>query len=102
MPILTELVVSIIGGVATALILGVLVRPAEPAPQRTAPSRIGRFFGDLVHLLLAVGGGIALAMLLGRTLIQSGIMAKGLGGRLILLAGGTALIWFLILPLRRR
>ncbi len=102
MPILTELVVSIIGGVATALILGALVRPAEPEQQRSSPSRVGRFFGDLVHLLLAVGGGIALAMLLGRTLIQSGIMAKGLGGRLILLAGGTALIWFLILPLRRR
>lgn len=101
MPIVTELVVSIVGGVATALILGALIGPAaEPAPPRQG--RLGRFFGDLLHLLLAVGGGIVIALLLGRYLIQTGVMVKGLGGRLVLLAGGTALVWFLILPLRRR
>ena len=101
MPILTELVVSIVGGVATALILGALVRPA--APEASASHRRGgSVLGDLVHLLLSVGGGIAIAMLLGRHLIQAGIMPKGLGGRLILLVGGTALLWFAMLPMRRR
>ena len=58
--------------------------------------------GDLIHLLLSISGGIAIAIMLGRHLIQAGIMPKGLGGRLILLVGGTALLWFMMLPLRRR
>ncbi len=75
MPIVTELIVSIVGGVATALIPGALVRPTEPAPPRH--SRAGRFLENLVHLLLAFGGGIAIALLMGRYLIQTGIMTRG-------------------------
>jgi hypothetical protein len=55
-----------------------------------------------MHLLLAVCGGIAIAMLLERNLIQTGIMPKGLGGRLVLLVGGTTLLWLVMLPLRSR
>lgn len=102
MPILNELVVSIVGGVATALILGILVGPQSGAREERSGRRSGGVLGDLMHLLLSVGGGIAIALLLGRYLIQAGIMPKGLGGRLALLVGGTALVWFLMLPLRRR
>ena len=101
MPILTELVVSIVGGVATALILGALVRPTS-SDISTTTKRSSSLLGDFMHLLISVGGGIAIAMLLGRHLIQAGIMPKGVGGRLARLVGGTALLWFLMLPLRRR
>lgn len=102
MPILTELLVSIVGGVATALILGVLVRPSAPVDREMRAPRRRTVFGDFVHLLLSVAGGIALALLAGRWAMQSGLAPRGGGGRLILLVGGTALCWFLMLPLRRR
>lgn len=104
MPIVSELVVSIVGGVATALILGALVRPAAGDRNRNSGEtrRGGSLLGDLIHMLLAVGGGIATTLLVGKLAIQSGILAKGLGGRLTLLVGGTTLCWLLMLPLRRR
>ncbi|MGD9670403.1 MAG: hypothetical protein AB7U75_15405 [Hyphomicrobiaceae bacterium] len=102
MPILSELVVSIVGGVATALILGVLVKPASPDTGEAGRRRGGTVLGDLMHMLLAVAGGIAVALLAGKLAIQAGAVPQGTSGRLILLAGGTALSWLLLLPLRRR
>jgi hypothetical protein len=99
MPILTELVVSIVGCIATALILNAMVRSA-PIEARSVRRR--SLLGNLMHLLLAVCGGIAIAMLLERNLIQTGIMPKGLGGRLVLLVGGTTLLWLVMLPLRSK
>ena len=103
MPILNEILVSVVGGVATALILGVLVRPAPERATRSGRARGGRsLIGDLVHLILAVAGGIAFALLFGRYAFQSGLMDKSLGARLLLLVGGTAISWLVLLPLRRR
>lgn len=101
MPILTELVVSIVGGVATALILGALVGGGS-ASRDTQARHGGTLFADLVHLLLAVAGGIAAMFFLGRMLIQAGILPKSLASRLGVLVAGTALSWLILLPLRRR
>ncbi|MGD9784333.1 MAG: hypothetical protein AB7E80_13180 [Hyphomicrobiaceae bacterium] len=103
MPIVNELIVSIVGGVATALILAMMTRGggSTAAAERPANGKSRRFAGDFLQLILAVGGGIAFAMIGGRMLIQAGIVPKGLGTRLALLAGATTLIWFLLLPLRR-
>lgn len=106
MPILNEIIVSVVGGVATALILGAFVRPRS-APDRGAPTpkRRGRgrsLLGDLIHLILAVVGGIAFALLFGRYAFLTGLMDRSLASRLILLVGGTTLTWIVLLPLRRR
>lgn len=103
MTIMNELIVSIVGGVATALILSMMSRgggQSQQAPARSS-SRGRSVVGDLFHILIAVACGIGIAMIGGRMLIQAGIMEKGIGGRLLLLVGGTALSWLLLLPLRR-
>lgn len=107
MPFVTELIVSIVGGVITALILGLFSRSPAPsvqaeqsiagprAPKRRSP------FGDLVRLILAVVGGFLVAMFIGRPLIQAGILPRGIPTRLGLLIAGTVLCW-LILSIGRR
>jgi hypothetical protein len=104
MPIMTELVVSVVGGVLTAAILAMFSRPgrarghanapAAPAPRR----RAGSFIGDLLRV---VAGGIAIAVLGGRMLIQAGILPQGLPTRLALLIGGTVVCWVIIASGRR-
>ncbi|MEM9030269.1 MAG: hypothetical protein AAGC70_18060 [Pseudomonadota bacterium] len=107
MPILTELIVSIVGGVATAIILAAFSgrRRAETptAHQAQSPAPRSRsVFGDLLRLLVAVAGGIAIAMVGGRILIQSGVLPGGLPTRLGLMVGGTTLVWLLLVGLRRK
>jgi len=100
----SELIVSVVGGVATAAILSLFSRGGEQV-QRTPARESGRgrsLLGDLIHMIFAVSAGIAIAMIGGRMLIQSGALEKGIGGRLVLLVAGTALAWLLLLPLRRR
>ena len=76
MPIMTELVVSVVGGVLTAAILAIFSRPGR-------------------------AGGIAIAVLGGRMLIQAGILPQGLPTRLALLIGGTVVCWVIIASGRR-
>ena len=107
MPIMTELVVSVVGGVLTAAILAMFSRPGRarrnankpdaPAPRR----RAGSFIGDLLRVIVAVAGGIAIAVLGGRMLIQAGILPQGLTTRLALLIGGTVVCWVIIASGRR-
>ena len=107
MPIMTELVVSVVGGVLTAAILAMFSRPgragghanapAAPAPRR----RAGSFIGDLLRVVVAVASGIAIAVLGGRMLIQAGILPQGLPTRLALLIGGTVVCWVIIASGRR-
>ena len=104
MPIMTELIVSVVGGVLTAAILAVFSRsgrepdvPAAPAPRRRGRS----FIGDLLRVVVAVAGGIAIAIVGGRLLIQAGILPQGLTTRLALLIGGTVVCWIIIASGRR-
>ena len=111
MPILTELVISVVGGVLTALVLTMFSRrsrgntTAVPATQTAnqAPFARGRSgFGDFFRMVFAVIGGIAVAMVLGRFLIRAGVVPQGMPTRLILLVGGTIVFWLLLSGLRRR
>lgn len=111
MPILTELVISVVGGVLTALILAMFTRGARGADRggnvainhqvAPPPQRRSSAFGDTVRLILAVIGGVAFAMVVGRILIQAGIVPKGLPSRLVLLVVGTVLFWLVLSAGRR-
>lgn len=110
MSIMAELLISVFGGIITALVLEMMGRGGSSRGQvsqsrAATPSGEGRgesMIGGLIRVILAVAGGLAIAMLGGRMLIQAGIMPKGQGGRLILLVVGTALIWMLLSIARRR
>jgi hypothetical protein len=84
MPIINELIASVVGGVLTAAILALFSRPGKPRADvsRAAPAAVrprGRgFFGELFRVLLAVTGGIAIALVGGRLLIQSEALPSGL------------------------
>ena len=107
MPIMTELIVSVVGGVLTAIILALFTRggKAQASAAHTSaqqPVRRGRStFGDLIRLIIAVGGGIAVAMVGGRMLIQAGIVPGGMPTRLGLLVVATAVFWMAMTAGRR-
>ncbi len=108
MPIMQELIVSIIGGVATAMILALFtgrggrnVQTAHQSPS--ARERRGRsMFGDLIRLIVAVCVGVAIALVGGRILINAGLLPRGLPSRLGLLVIATAVMWLLLTVGRRR
>ncbi len=109
MPILTELIVSVVGGVLTAMILALFSRFGKPGgavlgqtatAARSAPR--GRVFGDLVVLIVSVVAGIVIAMIGGRIMIQMGLLPRGLPTRLGLLVLGTVICWMLLSAGRRR
>jgi hypothetical protein len=50
---------------------------------------------------VAVAGGISIAVVGGRLLIQAGILPQGLPTRLALLVGGTVICWIIIASGRR-
>lgn len=109
MPIMTELVISIVGGIVTALVLEMMGRGGggrtDVAHARSSAASHGSgdsMLGGTIRVILAVAGGIAFAMLGGRMLIQAGIMPKGVGGRLALLVVGTVVIWLLLAITKRR
>lgn len=109
MSIMTELVVSVVGGVLTALILAMVTRRskaappiATTAPSHAAPRRSGGFFADFLRMVLAVLGGIAIAMIGGRMLIQAGVLPAGVPTRLGVLVAATMVLWLLLGALRSR
>ena len=108
MPFLNELIVSIVGGVITALILGMFSRKnnnainAQQSVPVDAPRKGSSVFGDLFRLILAVAGGVAIAMIGGRILIQAGLIPRGLPSRLGLLIVGTVICWLILTIGRRR
>lgn len=108
MPIMTELVVSIVGGVITAIILGLfsgrrgsIVQVQQPV-ERAREARKSSAFGDLIRLVFAVVGGFVIALVVGRMLIQAGIIPRGLPSRLGLMVVGTVLCWLILSVGRRR
>ena len=108
MPIMTELVVSIVGGVITAMILGLFSRKSRSSVQVQQPAasaaepRKRSGFGDIVRLVLAVVGGFIIAVSVGRILIQAGVIPRGMPSRLGLMVAGTILCWLLLSMGRRR
>jgi hypothetical protein len=103
MPLLNELIVSIVGGIATALILSVFTRGGRAPAQRVEnrkPARSG--FGNFLHVLFAVTGGVAFAVVGGRVLFQSGVLERSLPMRMTLLVAATILIWMVIGAMRPR
>ena len=108
MPIMTELIISIVGGVITAIILGMFARKNTPTAQIQQPvampreTKKGGTFGDIVRLILAVIGGFAIALIAGRMLIQAGIIPRGIPSRLILMVVGTVFCWLILSVGRRR
>lgn len=105
MPFLNELVLTVIGGVVTGLILE-MFRPRSRHPGGGSGDMGSNprdtFIGQFVRLILAVLGGVAIAIIGGRILIQSGIAPKGLSTRLLLLVAGTVVCWLLLLVARKR
>ena len=108
MPIMTELIVSIVGGVVTAMILGIFsrnnnnaVQVQQPVATRREP-RKSSALGDVFRLILAVVGGFVFAMFVGRILIQAGIIPRGIPSRLGLMVVGTVMCWLLLSLGRRR
>ena len=108
MTILTELIVSVAGGVLTAIVLGMFTRrTAPPVPSATVrPARrrsgfVTGFFGFL-RVLIAVATGFALAITGGRWLIQNGLLPRGLPTRFGLLIAGTLIVWMMLGIFRRR
>jgi len=110
MPIMTELVISVFGGIITALVLEMMGRGGGSRSEvgRSSVSAGGHgssgdsMLGGVIRVVLAVAGGLAIAMLGGRMLIQAGIMPKGQGGRLVLLVVGTVVVWLLLAVAKRR
>jgi hypothetical protein len=107
MSIVSELIISIVGGVLTAAVLALFSRGgrartrSDVAIGQGKSRRRGSFFGDLFRLVFAVSGGIAIALLGGRVLIQSGLLPPGLGTRLGLLLAGTVFCWIVVASGRR-
>ena len=111
LPILTELVVSVVGGVLTAIILALFSARGRGSQSEASaaaieavdrrPARRSGGFGSFMRMLVAVVGGILIALALGRFLAQMGIIPRGAIGRFILIAVATVGLW-LILPFGRR
>lgn len=100
-----ELMLTIAGGVAAGLILEAL-RPRRESQSMSISNQRPRggdsFFAGLLRLILSVAGGVLIAYLLARPLIQAGIAPRGMPTRLGLVIGGSALIWIILHLLRRR
>jgi len=107
MPIMTELIVSVVGGVLTAAILAIFSRPGHARREANVPAaptsrrRGGSFIGGLLRVVVAVASGIAIAVVGGRMLIQSGILPHGPPTRMALLIAGTVVCWIIIASGRR-
>jgi hypothetical protein len=111
MPIVTELVVSVVGGVLTALVLALFSRgsssasapaPATQVANQVPVERRRSGTGDFFRMVFSVIGGIAVAMVLGRVLAKAGVLPQGVPARMILLVVGTIVFWLLLTGMRRR
>lgn len=103
---MSELALSIVGGVLTAVILE-LFRPrsrggAEQTQRAPRERRPDGFMAGFIRLLLAVVGGVLTALLVGRYLFQNEIIERSPAIRVALLVGGTVLSWSILTLFRRR
>lgn len=99
-----ELALTILGGIATSLILELFRSRTRGGQNQTITSaRSGDgFFRQFFRLVLAVAGGVFIALFVGRFLFQNGILERSVPMRVGLLIGGTMLCWLLLLAFRRR
>lgn len=132
MDLMNELIVSVVGGVVTAIILesfrggqrsdkaptndtpAVAVGPkGRPLPlpkhngrgrqeQRQGRSRIGAFFSGLLRVILAVCGGLLVATLGFRMAIAAELIERGPAMRMAFFIAGTIVFWVLLLVVRGR
>lgn len=78
MSVMSELMVSVVGGVLTALIVGMFTRSPPRTVQVMAPPERRRrrsMFGGFVRLVVALVGGAAVVLIGGRLLAQSGMLS---------------------------
>ncbi len=107
-PFANELIITVIGGVLTAFILNLFSGKSKPQqqqvyhqPQQARPSRSGgSLFGQFIHVLLSVAGGVALAIFASRFLFRSGILERGLPMRMVILVASTIFVWWVLLLFR--
>jgi len=106
MTVVNELIVAIVGGVITAIILEFFGRPRQATDARMIaiqnPGRRESLVDQLVRLILAVAGGIAIALIGGRLLIQMDVLPRGVPTRIGLLVAGTVVCWLVLQLFRRR
>lgn len=108
MAFFSEIAVTVIGGLITAVILALFTRRGkEPArspsaQQNQSQRRTGGSFGQFMHVLLSVVIGIVLATTLGRYLFRSGILERSPETRLIVAVCAIILVWLVINMLRGR
>ncbi len=108
MPFINELIISVAGGVLTALILGLFSgrRKNTPVTQINTQTQNYRenkgpsIFGQFIHLTLAVLGGLGLSFFASRFLFKSGILERGLPMRLVILIASTIFVWWVLLLFR--
>ncbi len=109
MPLLNELIISIVGGVLTAIILGLFTRRPKASKQQIMQQTIEKqpaakngssTFGQFMHLLLAVLGGLAIFSTFGRYLFKSGILERGLPMRILVIVCATVFVWWVLLLFR--
>ncbi len=107
-PFANELLITICGGVITALILNMFSGKSKVHQQQTyhqpqpskPPKTGGSIFGQFVHLLLSVAGGIALAMYTSRFLFKSEILVRSFPMRMAILVAATIFVWWVLLLFR--
>lgn len=112
MPIITALVVTVATGVLTATVLAlfsnnsehtsnavITQRPMRQRPRQQQQRQIA--FGELARFVLAVTGGVAVALVAGHVLIDDGVIPKGVPSHLGLLVIGTILCWQILTVGRR-
>jgi len=110
MTLVNELIVTVVGGVVTALVLSLFRRGGRQSASSTASggreqvpaSRRGSAIGQFFHMAFAVMGGIGFALFGGRWLFQSGILERSMPMRLGLLFAGTLFCWLVLLSFRRK
>ena len=111
LPILTELIVSVVGGVLTAIVLTVFSTGRRDTQASASMGDVSQAdggrskksgrVGGFMRMLVAVVGGIVIALAIGRFLAQAGIIPRGPFGRIVLIGVATIGLW-LILPFGRR
>lgn len=109
MTFFSEIAVTVVGGIITAIIIGLFTRKSKKAdaqPERSQQNQTqtqsGSTFGNVIHLLISVILGVLLATTLGRQLFKSGILERGPEMRLLIVVVAIVLIWSLIGLVRKR
>jgi len=103
MTVVTELIVTVVGGIVTALILerfrgGAASATVDTAPRQSQQVRRGpSLFGQLVRIMLAVAGGYLVMKFGGKVLIREmEVLPRGMPSRLGLLVAGTMVCWMFL------